>query len=71
MIFLRENYCFTIWDELDQYASFAKIFKEKNLYFNRNTDLPIMGGINGYSLAYSYNLHDLRVAFLVIYQGRF
>lgn len=58
MIFLRENYCFTIWDELDQYASFAKIFKEKNLYFNRNTDLPIMGGINGYSLAYSYNLHD-------------
>lgn len=70
MLALRENYCFTIWDELDQYASFAKIFKDYKLYFNRNQPLPVMGGINGILLAYSYNLHDFACCVLGYIPGQ-
>lgn len=58
LLIFGENYVFTVWDNLDSSMGIAEVIHSNNLYFNLNSDLPIMNGINGMYTTYTYNIYD-------------
>lgn len=59
MIFLRDNYVYTVWDSLDSNVGIMQVVHDNNLLLSLDSDLPIMNNINGVYTTISYNIYNV------------
>lgn len=59
MVILRDNYVFTVWDNLDSNVGIIQVVHDNGLFLSLDDNLPIMNNINGVYTTISYNIYNI------------